>query len=134
MTTPTLDHINGLTVLTCSADGPTIASASDALDVVGLAYGRGADVVVMPAAALTDAFFDLSTGVAGEITQKIMTYVPQLVIVGDISGHLARSEALRAYVREANRGRQLWFVDRYEDLVARLSTPSAVSGGVDRRS
>jgi len=90
-----------------------------ASDLVGAALGR-ADVVAVPVARLAPAFFALSTGVAGEIVQKFVTYRLHLVVVGDIGRHIAASTALRDFVREANRGRQTWFVADAEELAARL--------------
>ena len=49
-----------------------------------------------------------------------MTYRLHLVVVGDIARHVAASTALRDFVREANRGRQTWFVADAEELAARL--------------
>ena len=66
------------------------------------------------------ASFDLRSGVAGEIAQKFVNYRLKLAIVGDLIDHLARSEALRAFVRESNRGRQLWFVETPAELAERL--------------
>lgn len=101
-----------------------IATPGDALDLIGHTYGSEVELVVVPTTAFPAGFFTLSTGLAGEITQKFLTYVPKLAIVGDISAHLVRSEALRAYVSESNRGRQLWFVDTREELSERLARTS----------
>jgi hypothetical protein len=43
-------------------------------------------------------------------------------IVGDISAHLAESSALRDFVYEANRGRNVWFLANREELEQRLLT------------
>ncbi len=42
------------------------------------------------------------------------------MIVGDISRHLAESSALRAFVNEANRGKEVWFLATREELEERL--------------
>ena len=70
---------------------------------------------------LGDAFFQLSTRVAGEAVQKFVNYGIRLAVVGDISAHVAASNALRDFVRESNRGRHVWFVDSLEELERRLS-------------
>jgi uncharacterized protein DUF4180 len=44
-----------------------------------------------------------------------------VVVVGDIAAHVQASTALRDFVYESNRGRQLWFVADEEELDARLS-------------
>ncbi|RDG39334.1 DUF4180 domain-containing protein [Streptomyces corynorhini] len=114
---------HGVPVLVCAADGPPIASAQDALDhLVGAAFDQ-AEVVAVPAERLDDTFFDLSTGVAGEILQKLVNYRLRLVVVGDISRHLAASSSLPGLVRESNRGRQVWFVPDLAALADRFKRP-----------
>lgn len=115
--------VDGVTVFVCSADGAVVRSEADALDVVAAAaFGVNAELVALPVERLGEEFFDLSTGLAGAVTQKILTYRLRLAVVGDISAHLAESSALRAYVYESNNGRQLWFVPTMAELEERLST------------
>ena len=59
----------------------------------------------MPVARIAPAFFALATGVAGAVVQKFVNYRLRLVVVGDVTEHVAASTALRDFVREANRGR-----------------------------
>ncbi|WBB70499.1 DUF4180 domain-containing protein [Micromonospora sp. WMMD812] len=120
MTTDTLRDLHGVPVLDCADDGPALRDDADALDVIGDALGRGAELVVLPAGRLDDAFFQLRSGVAGEIVQKFVNYRLRLAVVGDISAHLAASSALRDFVTESNRGRQLWFLPSRADLEERL--------------
>ena len=75
----------------------------------------------MPVARLDPAFFDLRSGVAGDIVQKFVNYGLRLAVVGDISESLERSGALRDFVRESNRGRQVWFVADEAELARRWS-------------
>jgi hypothetical protein len=71
----------GVRVLVCAQDGPAIAGPQDAVDLIGAAFGR-AEVVAIPAARLGERFFDLRTGVAGEIMQKFVNYRLRLAVVG----------------------------------------------------
>jgi Domain of unknown function (DUF4180) len=109
----------GIAVLVCDPDGAPIASADDARDVIVAAFSQ-ADLVAVPADRFDDRFFSLRTGLAGEIMQKFANYRMRLAIVGDISRHLAASTALRALVRESNRGRHVWFVADLDELDSRL--------------
>jgi hypothetical protein len=113
-------EIGGVPVLVCAVDGAQISGPQDALDVIGAAYDQ-AEVVAVPVERLDPQFFSLRSGVAGEIMQKFTNYQIRLVLVGDISGPLAESSALRDLVAEANRGRQIWFVADLEELDARLA-------------
>ena len=110
---------NGVRVLVCAADGPTLAEVQDALDLIGAAFS-GSDVVALPASRLSDDFFELRTGLAGEVMQKFVNYQIRLAIVGDISERLAASASLRALVLESNQGRHIWFVPDLPALDARL--------------
>jgi hypothetical protein len=110
---------NGVSVLVVDGTGATIASEQDALDLIGAAFGQ-AEIVAIPAERLDGRFFALRTGLAGEIMQKFVNYRVRLVVVGDISEHLAGSVALQDLVRESNRGKQVWFVGDLDELDARL--------------
>ena len=111
--------VAGVGVLWCPADGPLLDGDRAAADLLGSAFGR-ADVVAVPVARVAPAFFTLRSGVAGEVVQKFVNYRMHLVVVGDIDGYLAASTALRDFVREANRGRQTWFVADAAELESRL--------------
>ncbi|CAB3974820.1 alpha/beta hydrolase [Burkholderia cenocepacia] len=93
---------------------------SDALDLVALAHEHEADWVAVPADALHDDFYRLESGLAGAVLQKLVNYGVRLGVVGEIDHWLARSEALRALVRESNRGTSVWFVSNEGDLLRKL--------------
>jgi hypothetical protein len=112
-------ELAGVPVLVCDADGPSIATEQDALDVIGATYA-GAEMVAVPVGRLDERFFTLRTGVAGGIMQKFVNYRVRLVIVGDVAGYTAGSTALRDLVTESNRGKQIWFVDDLDTLAASL--------------
>lgn len=107
------------------AEGPAIADEAAAMDVIGEAFGCDTAWAVVPAARFPDEFFDLGTRIAGAIVQKFATYRVGLAIVGDISRHTARSGALRDFVREGNRGGQLWFLADEAEFDARLAARDA---------
>ncbi|MFJ6614759.1 DUF4180 domain-containing protein [Streptomyces sp. NPDC091289] len=122
---PDVVEHHGVPVLVCAADGATIATVQDALDqLIGAAF-QGAEIVAVPSTRLDDRFFDLSTGFAGEVLQKFANYRLRLVVVGDIGRHLAASSALPDLVREANRGRDIWFLPDLDALVDRLAPGAA---------
>ncbi|MEV7357216.1 MULTISPECIES: DUF4180 domain-containing protein [unclassified Kitasatospora] len=111
----------GTTVLRLPAEGAPIREEQDAMDVIGDAFGRGASWVVVPVARLHPDFFTLRTRVAGGIVQKFVNYRVGLVVLGDIADHVAASDPLRDFVRESNRGRQLWFLADETELAARFT-------------
>ena len=103
------------------ASGPAIVDGQGAVDLIGETYGSEADLLVIPVERLAPEFFRLSTGVAGEVLQKFVTYGCRVAIVGDIDAHVATSSALRDFVHESNAGRHVWFVRDRTALDARLA-------------
>jgi len=64
---------------------------------------------------LPDAFFDLSTGIAGELFNKTSTYQVRLAcVVSDLTSH---SEQFQSLVREANRGNDIGFFHTREEAI-----------------
>jgi hypothetical protein len=116
----TSDDVAGSGILRIPSDGPAISLTQDALDLIGEAWGANASMVVVPAERFAPAFFDLRSGLLGEVTQKFVNYRIRLVVLGDVSTHTAASDAFRDYVRETNSGDQVWFVADEADLDARL--------------
>jgi hypothetical protein len=98
-----------------------LAGEASAVELIAVALAQRADLVVVPVARLDPLFFTLSSGVAGQVVQKLVNYRLRLAVVGDISGFVAASTALRDWVSECNRGRQVWFVASPTELDARLT-------------
>ncbi len=108
-----VETFNGLSLFFMDADGPALASEQDALDLIGLTYGANVDMIVAPAARFAPEFFALSTRLAGGFFQKLQNYQMRLAIIGDISGPMSRSKALRDFIGETNRiGYHLFAPDR----------------------
>jgi hypothetical protein len=116
----TLQKIHDVPVLMSAPEGEPIRSERDALDLIGDAGYQGAQWVVIPAGRFDEAFFQLSTRVAGDIIQKFVQYGMGIVVLGDISRYTEASSALRDFVRECNRGRQTWFLTDADELRERL--------------
>ena len=114
-------ELHGVRVLECVADGAKLQTYSDAVDLIGKTFENRATLIVIPVECLDDEFFQLKTRIAGELIQKFVQYRRRLVIVGDISRHLAESSALRAFVAESNRGKEVWFLASLEELNDRLA-------------
>jgi hypothetical protein len=109
---------HGVRVLVLPVTGPPIADEDGVLDVVGQAFGDGAEVVAIPISRLDPSFTQLASGFAGAVVQKFVNYRLRLVVVGELEG---ASGPVDDWVREADRGRQLWFVADLGELDARLS-------------
>jgi hypothetical protein len=119
--TETVIEAHGVRMLHCAGDGPLLADEGAAVELVALALAQRADMVVVPARRLDPRFFTLSSGLAGQFVQKLVNYRLRVTIVGDIRAYVEASSALRDYVSETNRGRQVWFVADPAELDARLA-------------
>ncbi|MFE9441891.1 DUF4180 domain-containing protein [Streptomyces sp. NPDC006602] len=114
--------LHGVGVLRCAPDGPPLDGENAALDLIGDAMGRDAQIVAVPTERVADEFFRLRSGVAGAVMQKFVNYRLRLAVVGDVSRHVAGSTALRDFVHETNQGGHIWFLPDFEALDEKLRT------------
>lgn len=114
-------NIGTQTVYLCPTSGAPIARESDALNLIGEAYGQEVTWIAIPADRLSEDFLDLRNGLAGAFLQKLVNYGLRAAIVGDVSREIAASKALADFVRESNRGGHVWFVRDEAELEARLA-------------
>jgi hypothetical protein len=121
MIAPHRSELHGARVLEYSAGGPVLLRPQDATDIIGEALAARADWVYLPMACLSEAFFDLRSGLAGEVLQKFANYRVSLAIAGDTAPLAAGNQSLRDFIREANCGRQLAFVADYHEFQERLA-------------
>jgi uncharacterized protein DUF4180 len=113
-------ELQGVRVLELLADESKLQTYNDAVELIGKSFENRATLIVIPIECLDDEFFQLKTRIAGELIQKFVQYRLRLAIVGDISGFLAESSALRAFVTESNRGNDVWFLASRAELSRRL--------------
>lgn len=99
------------TIALVQGDDFHIDTVQDALDLIATVWyeAEGAKAVILDKAILSETFFDLRTGLAGEVLQKFTNYNMKLAIVGDFSGYT--SKALADFIRESNRGTSTFFAD-----------------------
>jgi hypothetical protein len=117
---PAVLDIGAERVLWCDRQGDAIDTRQRALDLIGESLGLGTTMVAIPVVRLGARFFDLRSGLAGEFAQMGVNYRVKFAIVGDVSPHIAASNAFRDWVIECNRRGDLWFVASLEELKARL--------------
>lgn len=116
---------NGQKIANVVSDAVEVRSAPDALDLIGNADYMGAHRLVLSEHNLDPGFFDLSSGLAGEILQKFSTYSFLLAIVGQFEHY--KSNSLNAFIIECNRGSQIFFVPDLDSAIDKLT------GAVDVR-
>ena len=102
-----------------SSEERIIVDTNSALDLImTVQYETGADRIVIDKDAVSEEFFILSTGIAGEIQQKFMNYRIKAAIFGDYSKYT--SKPLKDFIYESNHGKNFFFVATREEAVDRL--------------
>ncbi len=102
------------------SDEPLITGVQSALDLMAtVKYETDCDRFAVSKAAFADDFFILSTGLAGEILQKFVTYHVKLAIFGDFSRYT--SKPLRDFIYESNKGNHVFFAGTQDEAVEKLS-------------
>jgi hypothetical protein len=95
-----------------------IATTEDGLDLLGNLYFQGFDKIIIHQKNITPDFFDLKTGIAGEILQKFSNYRVQLAIIGDFKQYTSKS--LQDFIFESNKQRHIIFVESLEEAFSLL--------------
>jgi hypothetical protein len=95
-----------------------ISKIEDAFNLMADIYYQGFEAIILYEATITPAFFDLKTGIAGEVLQKFSNYRMRLAIVGDFSAYPGKS--FRDFVFESNKNKQINFVGSLEEALERL--------------
>lgn len=96
----------------------TINSTQDALDLMADCSYNGFDTIIMYEENFTQDFFDLKTGIAGEILQKFSNYGMRLGIIGDFSKY--GSKSLRDFIYECNKSGKILFMNSLDDVLKGL--------------
>lgn len=110
-----MHQLPAASVAQITANGLVIANTSDGADLVGNLYFQGIDKVVINKENILPEFFDLKTGIAGEILQKFSNYRIRIFIVGDFSHY--QSKSLHDFIYECNNGRQVNFVASVQEVL-----------------
>lgn len=86
-----------------------LSSVQDALDLMAtISYEYGCYKIIIHKSAIIDDFFDLKTGLAGEILQKYINYGVKIAIIGDFSE--VSKKSLRDFIYESNNGNDIFFL------------------------
>jgi hypothetical protein len=104
-----LVEINGFCIAELISDKIEINDSQDVLDIMANCSFQGARKIIIHEMNVITDFFDLKTGIAGEILQKFSTYNVKLAIVGDFSKYPSKS--LRDFIYESNKIGRINFVN-----------------------
>jgi hypothetical protein len=109
-------HINGQSIAELNAKGVLLSTAQQFLQMI---MDSSAEGVIVHQENIDERFFDLRSGLAGEMLQKVVNYRLRLAIVGDFS--IYESNSLKAFIFEGNKSNTIVFVNTIEDALIRLS-------------
>lgn len=100
---------NDLQIAELVSDEILIITADDGGQLLADLYYQGFDLVIVQSKQLNPSFFELKSGLAGEVLQKCSNWRMRLAIVGDFLA--LESKSLRDFVYESNKGRLVHFAN-----------------------
>jgi Domain of unknown function (DUF4180) len=101
-------QINKVNIAEVISEDIMIANFQDGLDLLGDLFFQGFDKIILREKNITSDFFDLKTGIAGEILQKFSNYHVSLAIIGDFSKY--QSKSIKDFSYESNKLGHINFV------------------------
>lgn len=111
--------MNEANIAVVSSKEKLIADTQSALDfIMTVKYETNADRIVINKEAVSEEFFILSTGIAGEILQKFINYHVKIAIYGDYTKYT--SKPLKDFIYESNCGKDFFFTVSKEEAINRL--------------
>jgi hypothetical protein len=84
-------------------------------DVFGLFFINNCSTIILRRENVTNDFFNLSTGIAGEILQKFSNYNKRMAIIGNFDN--IKSKSLNDFIYESNKTKQIIFVNTIEEAL-----------------
>lgn len=121
--TMTLVEINDVRFVEGQPEQAFLRRWQDATDLVGACGEQDATAALLYPANLPPAFFDLSSGEAGEILQKMQNYRLRLAVVCP-PGSVKFSTRFRDLLAEVHLGREFGVFETRDDAVAWLAAPA----------
>ena len=119
----TVERWGGTTVLVADEAGPALDGRAFR-DLIGDAMGEGADLLAVPVARMAPDFWELASGVAGDLLQVTVNYGVVLAIVGEVPEPSRLVAGVRGAGARVERGSQHWFVPSLDALRAMLAGSS----------
>lgn len=119
ITTTTIER-NGVRCAMVHSDGLVITDAASALELLMTAkYEAGTKNIIINKKLIIEDFFILSTGLAGEILQKLINYGGRIAIYGDYTRYT--SKPLHDFIYESNKGKDVFFASTETEALEMLT-------------
>lgn len=116
---------NGVSAAVVHSGECLMTDVQSALDLVmSIKYETGCTRIALNKEAICEDFFILSTCLAGEILQKMINYGVKFAVYGDFSRYT--SKPLKDFIRESNRGKDVFFQPTAELAAEKLCSAPEV--------
>jgi len=110
---------NSIQIAEILSDAIVISNSRDGLNLLADFYYQGFDGIMLYEKNISPLFFDLRSGLAGEILQKFSNYRFKLAIIGDFSSY--KSQSLKNFIFESNKVGHICFVHSREQALANFA-------------
>lgn len=100
------------------SDKILINNPDEALQLIVDVYYQDFDKVIIHEKNIIPDFFDLKTGIAGEVLQKFINYKMRVSIVGAFEKYPGKS--IRDFIYESNKGHHVNFMPTVEQAVEKM--------------
>lgn len=111
---------NGIDIAVITAESKLITDVQSALDLImTVKYEAKSERIAIDKACVSDDFFILSTGIAGEVLQKFINYHVKVAFFGDFTKYT--SKPLHDFIYESNNGHDVFFVATEAEAVDKLA-------------
>lgn len=111
--------IHNTSIAEVVTDAVIISNGQDVLDLIYNPALTDVTGIILHKENIIPAFFELHTGIAGDVLQKFVNYRCRLAIVGNFTN--VTSKSLQDFIRESNKGKSVYFAENVAEAVAALS-------------
>ena len=84
-------------------------------DFFDIFFGNNCSTIILKKENIISDFYDLSTGIAGEILQKISNYRKRMAVIGDFEN--IKNKILKDFIYESNKAGEIIFVKTVEEAI-----------------
>ena len=106
-------------VVACCSSSQFIRTAQDFLELLAWGSEHATNLFMLEDLNFVPEFYDLKTGLAGELLQKLSNYGARLAIVGSFG--MVTSVRFRELMAESNKGSQIHFARGKDEAITWLT-------------
>jgi hypothetical protein len=108
---------NDIKIAELVSDDILIQTPEDGAQLIADLYYQGFDLIIIHAYQLAPSFFELKTGLAGEVLQKCSNWRIRLTIIGNF-GQLP-GKSMHDFIFESNKGKLVNFLSSVAEVIKR---------------